>query len=65
MVLTLPPTEAGIPKSVKLKKNDWIMDVASVPHNGLSTEILKFDKALSPISFDTSPNFLSMYPIVL
>ena len=65
IVLTLPPTDAGIPKSVKLRKNDWIIDVASVPHNGLNTEILKFEKALSPISLDTSPNFLSIYPIVL
>ena len=65
MVLTLPPTEAGIPKSVKLKKKDWIIDVASVPHKGLKTEILKFANALSPISYDTRPNFLSINPMVL
>ena len=60
-----PPTDAGMPKSVKLRKNAWMNAPASVPSSGRRTPIQKVDSAPSPITLETVSVFLSMYPIVL
>ena len=65
MTSYFPPTDAGIPKSVKQRKNAWINDAAKVPISGLKIVIINVENALSPINLDTTMNFLSMYPIVL
>ena len=60
-----PPTEAGMPKSVKQRKKDCRNAPASVPSSGRSTAMRKVASGLSPISLETVMVFLSMKPIVL
>ena len=60
-----PPTDAGIPKSVKHRKNAWINAPARVPKSGLRTAIQKVDSVLSPITLETISVFLSTKSIVL
>ncbi len=55
----LPPTDAGIPKSVKHKKNHCITEQVNVPAKGLNIVIHSVFSLLSPITLDTIINFLS------
>ena len=55
-----PPTEAGIPKSVKHRKKVCIKEAARVPKSGLKIVILKVRSGESPMMRDTIMNFLSI-----
>ena len=65
MTSNFPPTDAGIPKSVKQRKNDWMNEAISVPAKGRKIVIIKVETRLSPMILETIMNFLSIYPIVL
>ena len=60
-----PPTEVGIPKSVKARKKHWTKEAARVPVRGRSRVIQNVFRGLSPIILDTIMYFLSIYPMVL
>ena len=55
-----PPTEAGMPKSVKLKKKHCMKETTKVPIKGLNIVSRKVISGLSPITFETIENFLSI-----
>ena len=60
-----PPTEAGMPKSVKHRKKVCIKDAARVPSRGVRMVIRNVCSGESPISLDTIINRLSIYPMAL
>ena len=52
--------DTGIPKSVKLRKNDKMNAAIRLPKSGRTLVIHKVRSGLSPIIFDTVIKFLSI-----
>ena len=60
IILYSPPMDTGIPKSVKLRKNDKMNAAIRVPKSGRTLVIHKVRSGLSPIILDTVIKFLSI-----
>ena len=60
-----PPTEAGMPTSVKHRKKAWMKAPARVPSRGRRMAIQKVARSRSPMTLETMMVFLSTKPMVL